>query len=62
MKGALAALTARSARLHSIAVGNPVLIAREGHIFDEVLRKNQLVIGDVERALREADYDLKEVK
>ena len=54
--------TSRSARLHTLMEGRPVLVGRDGQIFGEVLRKHRIPAGDVEQALREADCDQAEMK
>lgn len=58
----VAMLTARSPRLHSLAEGAPVLIGRDGCLFTETLRRSHVPLPDVERALREADCDLRDMK
>lgn len=58
----VAVLTARSTRLQTLVEGDPVLIARDGRFFVETLKKNHVPVMDVERALREADCDLKDLK
>lgn len=55
-------LTARSTRLQALAEGDPVLIGRDGHLDMETLRRNHVPALDVERALREADCDLRDMK
>ena len=42
--------------------GTPVLIGRDGEIFLPTLKASQVPLFDVERALREADCDLKDMK
>lgn len=58
----VALTTARSAKLQALAEGTPVLIGRDGHIFEQTLRKHHVPMMDMERALREADCDLKDMK
>ncbi len=58
----VAALTARSTRLQTLVEGDPVLIGRDGRFFPGTLKKNHVPTVDVERALREADCDLKQMK
>lgn len=55
-------LTARSTQLHALAEGAPVLVGRDGRLFTGTLRRCHVPIPDVERALREADCDLKDMK
>lgn len=58
----VALITARSAKLQALAEGTPVLIGRDGYIFAQMLRKHHMPLMDVERALREADCDLKDMR
>ena len=58
----VAVLTARSIRLQTFVEGSPVLIGRDGRFFVGTLKRNHVHMMDVERALREADCDLKEMK
>lgn len=58
----VAALTSRSERLQTLVEGRPVLIGRDGDIFRDVLRKHHVPLGDVQRALREADCDLQDMR
>ena len=47
-------LSARSARVEAMIEGSPVLLAREGQVFKDVLRKELISRADFDRALREA--------
>lgn len=58
----VAVLTARSVKLQTLAEGAPVLIGRDGRVFPRALEKSHVPMLDVERALREADCDLKDMK
>lgn len=58
----VALLTSRSMKLQRLAEGDPVLIGRDGRWFMDSLRRNHVPPGDVERALREADCDLADMK
>ncbi|RIX72424.1 DUF421 domain-containing protein [Acidovorax cavernicola] len=58
----VAAISARSVRVQQWVEGRPVLIGRDGDIFEEVLKKHHVPLCDVERALREADCDRKDLK
>jgi uncharacterized membrane protein YcaP (DUF421 family) len=58
----VAVVTARSTRLQALAEGEPVLIGRDGRIHARTLRQHHVPMLDVERALREADCDLKDMK
>lgn len=58
----MAVVTARSTKLQSLAAGAPVLIGRHGKVFSQTLRKHHVPLLDLERALRGADCDLKDMK
>lgn len=62
LNAVVALVTARSARLQALAEGEPVLIGRDGRIFEQALQRQHVPMRDVERALREADCDLKDMK
>ena len=59
---AVAAISARSHRVQRWVEGRPVLIARDGQVFEDVLRKHHVPLCDLESALREADCERKDVK
>lgn len=58
----VAMVSARSVRGQTLVEGAPVLVGRDGQIFDRTLQQNHVPRLDVERALREADCDLKDMK
>ena len=49
----VAMVTARSRRIDRLVEGSPVLLARDGVLFERVLRDQHLRTSDVEEALRE---------
>ena len=59
---ALGFITTRTRKAEDIVEGSPVLIARDGEVMVDVLRSHRLGLGDWEKALREADAELKEVR
>jgi uncharacterized membrane protein YcaP (DUF421 family) len=59
---AVAFATSRSAGLQTLVEGRPVLVGRDGKIFDEVLKKHRVPVADVEQALREADCEQSDMK
>jgi uncharacterized membrane protein YcaP (DUF421 family) len=59
---AIAFVTSRSSKAAKMVDGTPVLLGRDGHIFDEVTRKCRVAKGDVEQAMREADCPLDKMK
>lgn len=58
----VAFITSRSAAIHQLVEGEPVLVGRDGKLFAGVLRAQRVPQGDVEEALREADCDLADMK
>lgn len=62
INGLVAVVTARCASLQTLLEGDPVLIGRDGRLYAHALRRNHISAMDVERALREADCDLKDMK
>lgn len=58
----IAALTARSLKVQKLVEGNPVLVGRDGKLFEDTLRKSHVPICDMEQALRESDCDLADMK
>ena len=59
---AVAAWTAsRSPTVDSLLEGVPVLLGRDGQLFDEVLRRHRVSEADMQKALREADCKQEEM-
>lgn len=54
--------SARSRKVESILEGSPVLVVRDGQVFHDVLQREHLGLGELERSLREADCELQDVK
>ncbi|WP_151637914.1 DUF421 domain-containing protein [Noviherbaspirillum aerium] len=54
--------TARSRTLAKIVDGTPVLLGRDGHIFDDARRAARVTENDIEQALHEADCSLDDVQ
>ena len=59
---AFATASARSRRVEEVTEGTPVLVGRDGVVFDQVIRRERVGIGEFEKALREADCDLADMK
>lgn len=55
-------LTSRSRTLESAVEGRAVLLGRNGEVFEDVLRRERLGKADFEKALREADCMIKEMR
>lgn len=62
LNAVVANLTARSRRLEGLFDGTPVVLGRNGEIYQAVLRREHVGTADFEKALREADCELAEVK
>ncbi|WP_377703353.1 DUF421 domain-containing protein [Pseudoduganella sp. UC29_71] len=58
----IAFLTSRSRKAAELIDGIPVLLGRDGKVFEEVVKKNRVAEGDVEQALREQGCDLSEMQ
>lgn len=48
-------LSTRSRRLDRIIAGEPVLLARDGQLYEEALKRQHIGKGEFEEAMREAD-------
>lgn len=57
----IATASARSEKLDALVAGSPVLIGREGVIYEAVLQRERIARSDMEKALREADCELKDM-
>lgn len=55
-------ITTRTRRAEDFIEGSPVLIARDGQLLTDVLRRHRLGQGDWEKSLREADAEIHEVR
>jgi uncharacterized membrane protein YcaP (DUF421 family) len=58
----VAVAASRSGRMQTLTEGSAVLIGRDGKLYSEVLKREHVPARDVERALRQADCDLKDMK
>lgn len=59
---AIAVLTSRSKKADAVLQGNPVLIGRDGVIYDDVLKHQRVPRSDVEKALRGADCGIEDMR
>ena len=57
----LAFVSTRSQRMEEIVEGVPVLLARDGQVFEQVLKRHRVGPGEVERSLRENDCELSQM-
>lgn len=62
MNVVVAMATARSKKVEDVLEGNPVLVGRDGEVFHETLKRQHVARGDFEKALRENDCELKDLR
>lgn len=62
INGAVGLLTAWSRRVERLVEGEAVLLGRNGRIYDHLLRRHRVGRDDVDRALREADCALADMR
>ena len=58
----IAYASSRSKRFDTLVEGNPVLVGRDGVIYEDVLKRQRVTRSDVDKALREADCDLRDMR
>ena len=58
----IAFASSRSQRIDTLVEGNPVLVGRDGVIYEDVLRRERVTRSDVDKALREADCELRDMR
>jgi uncharacterized membrane protein YcaP (DUF421 family) len=58
----IAVASSRSRRFDAAMQGNPVLVGRDGVIYDDVLKRQRVPRSDIEKALREADCEVKDMR
>lgn len=58
----IATVSARSKKVDAVLEGSPVLIGRDGVIYDEVLKRQRVPRSDMDKALREADCELEDMR
>src|SRR3954470_10843496 len=54
--------SSRSKRFNEAMQGNPVLVGRDGVIYEDVLKRERVPRGDVEKALRDADCEIEDMR
>jgi uncharacterized membrane protein YcaP (DUF421 family) len=54
--------SSRSRKFDALMEGNPVLIGRDGVIYEAVLKRQRVPRADIEKALREADCDIDDMR
>ena len=58
----IAVLTSRSPRIDKLVQGDPVLVGRDGVIYRDVLKRERVAIGEIEKALRSADCEPEDMR
>lgn len=59
---AIGIASSRNKRLDAMLQGSPVLVGRDGVIYEDVLRRERVARSDVEKALRDADCEIEEMR
>jgi uncharacterized membrane protein YcaP (DUF421 family) len=62
LNAAVGFLSSRFAAVEKVVDGEPVLIGRNGHFFDQTVKRHRLSQEDLDSALREHDCKLKDMK
>ena len=58
----VAMASACSTRIERLTEGTPVLVGRDGEIFPDVLKREHVGVHELEKALRENDCELKDMR
>jgi len=58
----IAYASSRSKRFDTLVEGNPVLVGRDGVIYEDVLKRQRVTRADFDKALREADCELRDMR
>lgn len=58
----IALVTSRSQKADAVLQGSPVLVGRDGVIYEEVLKRQRVPRSDLEKALRGADCDIEDMR
>ena len=58
----IAFVTSRSGKADAVLQGNPVLIGRDGVVYDDVLKSQRVPRSDLDKALRGADCNLEDMR
>jgi uncharacterized membrane protein YcaP (DUF421 family) len=58
----IAFVTSRSGKADAIIEGSPVLVGRDGVIYEDVLKRQRVPRSDLEKALRGADCDIEDMR
>jgi uncharacterized membrane protein YcaP (DUF421 family) len=58
----IATVSSRSRKVDALLEGSPVLIGRDGVIYEQVLKRERVPRSDMDKALREADCELQDMR
>jgi uncharacterized membrane protein YcaP (DUF421 family) len=58
----IAVISSRNRKVDAMMEGNPVLVGRDGVIYEDVLKRERVPRSDVEKALREADCQIEDMR
>jgi uncharacterized membrane protein YcaP (DUF421 family) len=58
----IAYVTAHSKKADALIEGQPVIVGRDGVIYEEVLKKQRVPVADMEQALRESDCLIEDMR
>jgi uncharacterized membrane protein YcaP (DUF421 family) len=58
----IAVASSRSRRFDTLVEGNPVLVGRDGVIYDAVLKRERVPRSDLDKALRDADCAIEDMR
>jgi uncharacterized membrane protein YcaP (DUF421 family) len=59
---AIAFGTSRSKRIDAMVQGSPVLVGRDGVIYEDVLKRQRVPRSDIDKALRDADCEIEDMR
>jgi uncharacterized membrane protein YcaP (DUF421 family) len=54
--------SSRSRRFDAVMQGNPVLVGRDGVIYEDVLKRQRVPRSDIDKALRDADCEIDDMR
>jgi uncharacterized membrane protein YcaP (DUF421 family) len=58
----IAIASSRSEKADQVIEGKPVIVARDGVIYKDVLKKERVPVSDLEKALRESDCQIEDMR
>jgi uncharacterized membrane protein YcaP (DUF421 family) len=58
----IAVASSRSHRVDAVVQGNPVLVGRDGVVYEDVLKRQRVPRSDLDKALRDADCEIEDMR